>query len=117
MALETIKCLKEIGGFEIIRKEDRPVKSDGSVDWDEYDELRKTKPIAIDDDINTISFRMQKGAIKENGVNGCQVDTLIETAKIIINELNFMYPCVENADALLHLEKALGCLELIKKKE
>ena len=81
MALETLQGVAEIGGFEVLSE--RPKDSKGNVDWDLFDELRKEKPIYIDHDSNMISFRIQDGPIKENGVNGCQVDTLIHAARIM----------------------------------
>jgi len=116
MALETLKDVKEIGGFKILRKAERPLKQDGSgVDWEKYDALKNVIPIAIDDDLNTISFKIQNGPIKEVGVNGCQVDTLIHAAKEIIGSLNAKFPCKENETCIYHLGKALQALEDRKK--
>lgn len=114
MALETLKTVKEIGGFKVMTEEDRVI-TNGKIDWEATDEKRKEYPIAIDFGKNMISFRIQKGAIKKNGVNGCQIDAMIEASRLIIEQLNGMYPCVENENCLLHLKKALGCLELRKK--
>ena len=77
MALETLKGVEEIGGFRVNQfYEDETIKA---VRWNEY--------IEIDHEVNTIKFTIQNGPIKENGVNGCQVDTLIHAAKHIIFEL------------------------------
>jgi hypothetical protein len=54
-----------------------------------------------------ISFRIQNGPIKEVGVNGCQVDTLIEAAKLIVEGLNKQFPCRENSLIITKLEEAL----------
>ena len=62
-----------------------------------------------------VSFRIQDGPIKENGVNGCQVDTLIETARKMITELNIKFPCRENSIAITKLDEALHWLEHRKK--
>ena len=112
MALETLKDVEKIGGYTVLSE--RPKKEDGSVDWDKFDELRKTFPIYVDHDVNMISFRIQDGPIKENGLNGCQVDTLIETAKIIITELNRKFFSNENIRAISYLGNALACLEARK---
>lgn len=105
MALETLKEVKKIGGFEVLS--DRPKKEDGTIDWSLFDEQRKEKPIYVDHDVNMISFRIQNGPIKEVGVNGCQVDTLIEAAKIIIEGLNAKFPCRENSMIITKLDEAL----------
>lgn len=105
MALETLKDVKQIGGFKVLQE--RPKKEDGTVDWNLFDEQRKNEPIYIDHDVNMISFRVQNGPIKENGVNGCQVDTIIEAAKLIIEGLNKNFPCRENAMVITKLDEAL----------
>ena len=113
MALETLKKFKKIGEYEILQ--DRVLNEDGSVNWAETDIARKDKPIYIDHDVNMISFRMQAGPIKEKGVNGCQVDTLILAALYIIEGLNEQYRCRENSIAITKLEEALHRLEDRKK--
>jgi hypothetical protein len=124
MALETLKGVESIDGFKVVRK-----KPD-IMTWPEFDELRKEYPINITDRVNCISFRIQDGPVKENGVNGCQVDTIIETAKLILEGLNeklgkktkkqCLSPeeqvhrkCSINAnnEAIKHLGKALEYLE------
>lgn len=100
MALETLKDVKEIDGFSVGRV--------GTEGWTGH-------RVYINDETNTIGFRIQNGPIKEVGVNGCQVDLLIEAARMIIEGLNEQYPCVENSRALQHLMSALGALH--KRKE
>lgn len=109
MALETLKGIDSIGGFKIIRV--KPAE----MSWDDFDKLRDEFPINITDRMNTVSFKIQNGPIKENGVNGCQVDTLIEAAKIMLEGLNKKFPCFENAAAIDHLGVALSYLEDRKK--
>ena len=108
MALDTLKHLKQIGGFEITRG--KP----SEISWDEFDRARERFPIHITDDKNMISFKIQAGPIKEFGVNGCQVDTLIEAAMIMIDGLNRSFPCDENIMVLAKLESALRWLEIRK---
>jgi len=105
MALETLKGIKEIGGFKIIR-----IKPE-SMTWDEFDSMRDEYPINITDRMNTISFRLQNGPIGQNGVNGCQVDTMIEASMIIIKSLNENFPCKENEKAIEKLTEALFWIE------
>ncbi len=105
MALETIKDVKEIGGFKVVR--DKPQ----GMSWPDFDKMRNEFPINITDKINCISFKIQNGPIKENGVNGCQVDTIIEAAAIIITGLNDKFPCDENEKALNHLASAINSLK------
>lgn len=112
MALETLKDVEEIDGFKVLAE--RPKKEDGSVDWGKFDEMRKEQPIYIDHDVNMISFRIQNGPIKEVGVNGCQVDTLICTAAIILTKLNENFPCKENKAALASLGNAVSWLRTRK---
>ncbi len=109
MALETLRGIEEIGGYKVLVV--RPRKEDGSLDWDLFDEMRKKHPIYIDHAVNMISFRIQDGPIKEHGVNGCQVDTLIHTARIMIQNMNEKFPCRQNELAIEGLNDALGWLE------
>ena len=68
----------------------------------------KTFPyVSIDHNTNTIAFTIQKGPVKENGVNGCQVDNMIHVASVIIEELNAQFPCEENEQCLHYLTAAL----------
>jgi hypothetical protein len=98
MALKTLKGVNKIGGYEITRN-------------NEHDASRH---VLIDDKSNTIAFKIQNGPIKENGVNGCQVDTLIHAAKIILEGLEDIKPCYNNHMAIYCLEEAIGQLDARK---
>ena len=105
MALETLKDVKEIGGYPAIDVNDIP-----EMDVVQFrNQLDKT-PIVIDHDWNVIQFKLQSGPIKESGVNGCQVDTIIEAAKLILEGLNDKFPDPENEMAINKLECALAHL-------
>lgn len=93
MALETLKDVTEIDGFKI-----------GS------DVTDDETPIKINYISNVICFRIQNGPIKENGVNGCQIDTIIQTAAMILQGLDMKFPCEENRHAVTHLMSAIGAL-------
>lgn len=117
MALETLKGIKEIGGFKIVVMDELRAKypekfnDSGSMDYNWFEkEIRPNNFIYVRNDVNSISFTIQNGAVKESGVNGCQVDTLIETAKIMIKKLNEKFTCWENEVAIVYLEEALLAL-------
>ena len=95
MALETLKGVETIGGVPIKR-----------IDW-ERQEGNKDFHIDVSDKANAITFYIQNGPIKENGINGCQVDTMIEAAKLVIERLNTRFPCRENALAITKLDESL----------
>lgn len=57
-------------------------------------------------DVGHISFKKQVGAIKEHGVNGLQIDDLIELSKNIIQSLNEKFPCRENSMVITKLDEA-----------
>jgi len=103
MALETLHGVKEIGGFEV----DHGYTKD-------HQELDEKKYVYVSQDANCIGFKIQNGPIKEVGVNGCQVDTLIEAARLIIEGLNEKFPCQENRRAINGLCYALDALRLRK---
>lgn len=114
MALETLKDVKEIGGFKVINmgklKEAFPemFNESGQMDYKIFErDIRPNSFIYVRDDVNSLSFTIQNGPIKEVGVNGCQVDTIIEAAKLIIEGLNKNFPCRENAMVITKLDEAL----------
>ena len=122
MALETLKGIEEIGGFKVIimdqLRENYPEKFEesGQMNWKWFEnDIRPHNFIYVRQDKNSLSFTIQDGTIKENGVTGCQVDTVIETAKLIIEGLNKKFPCRENAVAITKLDEALMWLERRKK--
>lgn len=118
MALETLNGVTDIGGFAVVvmdeLREKHPEKfnESGAMDykWFEAD-VRPHNFVYVRNDVNSISFTIQNGPIKEKGVNGCQVDTLIHAAKTIIEGLNKKFPCRENSLAITKLEESLHWLE------
>jgi hypothetical protein len=56
---------------------------------------------------SSVKFTIQSGPIKEFGVNGCQIDSVIEWAKIKIEEFNKAFPCRENSIIITKLDEAL----------
>jgi len=96
--LETLADVKELGGFELSKE---LALEDWAKDWDEY--------LHVDLVLNTIAFKLQRGPIKEVGVNGCQVVTILEAAYEIIKGLNKKYPCPQNEDTLHFLGAAIKC--------
>lgn len=62
--------------------------------------------------INPFTIKFQKGPIQEVGVNGCQVEDLLN---IIIDRLQDFqggnFPCIENQQALSHCRTSLEWLE------
>ena len=118
MALETLKGVKEINGHKIIimdeLREKYPEKfnKSGSMDYKWFEkEIRPHHHIYVRHDVNSLSFTIQNGAIKENGHNGCQVDEVIATAKLIIEGLNKKFPCRENSMVVTKLDEALMWLQ------
>ena len=122
MAIETLKGVKEIGGFSLVDmdalRETRPdmFRPDGSMHYHLFEkDIRPFNFIYVRQDVGSISFTLQRGPIQEVGVNGCQVDSLIAVAKFMIESLNQKLSCVENEMAILALKNALGWLESRRK--
>lgn len=61
-----------------------------------------------------VSFQIQDGPIGEVGVNGVQVDAVIEWAKAKVEGFNKAFPCRENSMVVTKLDEAL--LWLIKRR-
>ena len=55
----------------------------------------------------SVTFIGQGGPIKEVGVNGCQIDDIIEFAKDVITVFNQRFPCRENSMIITKLDEAL----------
>ena len=64
------------------------------------------KFVSIDHRENSITFKFQKGTVKENGVNGCAIETLVEVAKELVIKENNEEPSQFNRDAIQGLEAA-----------
>ncbi len=114
MALKTMVGVKEIGGFSVVVMDDlrnthpEMFRPDGSMHYHLFEkEIRPKNFIYIRHDTNSLSFTLQNGPIKENGVNGCQVETVIEAAKIIIEGFNKELPSRENSIVITKLDEAL----------
>lgn len=118
MALETLKDVKKLGQFDVVvmdeLRERYPEKfnESGAMDykWFEAD-IRPHNFVYVRHDVNSLSFTIQNGPVKENGVNGCQVDTVVEAAKTIIEGLNAKFPCRENSMAITKLDECLMWLD------
>jgi hypothetical protein len=65
-------------------------------------------------EVSRVTFQTQSGPIKGFGINGGQIDDIIEWAKEKIEELNKAFPCRENAMVVTKLDEAL--LWLVKRK-
>lgn len=107
MRLETLEGIEEINGFKILnmdllsREPKDLFNESGDPNYFVYAWHKE----------HSLTFVMQSGPIKEVGVNGCQVDTLIHAAKIIIEGLNKKFPCRENSLVITRLEEALFWLD------
>lgn len=122
MALETLKGVTEIGGFPVVVMDDLREKfpekfnESGAMDWAWFEkDIRPTHFIYLRHDKNSLSFTIQNGPIKEYGVNGCQVDTLIAAARLIIFGLDSRFPSEENKTVLRHLDEAYEALKQRKR--
>lgn len=114
MALETLKGVTQLDGETVVIMDELRVKfpekfnESGAMDYKWFEaEIRPNHHIYVRNDVNSIAFTIQNGPIKEHGKNGCQVTALIAAAKKIIEGLNGMFPCRENAMTITKLDEAL----------
>jgi hypothetical protein len=80
-----------------------------NAEWD-TDELHKHALRCIEEDSQDWKDFNAKYGNDYTGVNGCQVDTLIHAALIMLKGLNAKVGCVENDNAINKLEMALHWL-------
>lgn len=114
VALETLIGVKKLDGEDVVvmdeLREKFPEKfnESGAMDykWFEAD-IRPKHHIYVRNDVNSISFTIQNGPIKEVGKNGCQLTALICAAKAMLEGLNAKFPCRENSVTITKLEEAL----------
>jgi len=118
MALETLRGVMDLGGFGIVvmdeLREKFPEKfnESGAMDYKWFEaEIRPKCFIYVRNDVNSIAFTIQNGPVKEFGVNGCQVDQIIEAAKKILEGLNKNVPSRETSSAITKLDEALMWLD------
>ena len=84
----------------------------GAMNWEWFEEfIRPNSFIYLREDKNSLTFNLQKGPIKEVGVNGCQVDTMIAAAHHLICGLDKNFSTKSNREAIGHLKKAYMCLK------
>lgn len=96
MALETLKGIDAINGHPVLR-----------ADWDQPEGHH----IEVNDRCDAITFKIQNGPIKENGVNGCQVDEIISTALLMVKGLNEKFPSEYNVKCMSSLYEAYSWLQ------
>ena len=58
-----------------------------------------------------IDVKFQNGPIKEHGVNGCQVDEVLQLCVEKLQEFNRRLPCRETSLAITKVEEALHWLD------
>lgn len=117
MALETLKGIKKLGGFPVVVMDElrtlHPEKfnESGAMDYKWFEaEIRPHHFIYVRHDVNSISFTLQNGPVKEKGVNGVQVDQLLQAAAVILEGLNKQVPSRETALALTNTQQAIHWL-------
>jgi len=124
MGLETLKGIKKIGEFDVVVMDELretnpelfPPEALGQMNYEAFErDIRPNKFIYLRHDKNSLTFNIQNGPIKEVGINGCDVSTIIEAAKVILEGLNKNFPCRENAVAITKLDEALMWLDKRKK--
>ncbi len=114
MALKTLLGVDKINGETIVCMDDLRIKfpekfnESGSMDykWFEKD-IRPHNFIYVRHDVNSLSFTLQNGPIKEVGKNGCQVTDIIAVALHIVKGLNDEFPSEYNLGTIANLEKAI----------
>ena len=118
MALKTLFNIKKLGGFAVVvmdelrQKFPEKFNESGAMDYKWFEkEIRPTNYIYVRHDVNSISFTIQNGPVKEHGINGCQVDSIVDAAKKILEGLNKELPSRETSMAITKLEEALMWLD------
>ena len=104
-SVEDLKSNKAVGHL-VMTEAERPLDSEGEINWDATDNMRRHKPIMIDNDAEMIGFKMMTKPASEGGT-GCQFTDLIEVALHQLKYLNKKFHCYENDQTINHLDFAL----------
>lgn len=112
--LDQLKDVKHFNGTPVVimdkLREQYPERftETGAMDNKWFEEtIRPKNFIYIREDKNSLAFTLQKGPIKEVGVNGCQVTEIIAAARDILIAMNAKFPCRENACSITKLDEAI----------
>ncbi len=97
MAIEMLKGIESIGGYEVAEVDDQ--------DLCKYDEF-----VVIDPTHQKVCFTLQNGPPQEVGINGCRVETILEVGRSIIHGLNCRVSCRENEEALTKIGETIEWL-------
>lgn len=101
MTVSVLKNVKELHGFGVHHL------------YGEYPNFPEVMPfIMVDHDDQTLSFKIQNGPVKVVGINGCQVDCIVEAAIKMIEGFDAMAPCRENQMAIDGLKFALDAMAI-----
>lgn len=115
MTLETLKDIKKIDGFNVVRYTSNNKKHKG--ERDAYNPYHGDNYVIINDEnddgiqYNSITFNLQNGPIREVGKNGCRIDTLIEAVRAMVTALNKDEPSENYEHVLQDLNGALYYLD------
>jgi hypothetical protein len=99
MTLETLSALTEINGVKIEKTEQEQTQN-----FKHF--------IEVNDKNNTITFKIQNGPTRKNGINGCQIDEIIAIATHILQGLNDKVYSHETNMAIISLTQALLWLRI-----
>lgn len=106
--INSLKDFRRTSRSLTMTNDERPKMEDGSVDWDEFDNMRECYPICIDHEKDMISFKMMTKPASEGGdLRNAQWTDLVETGLEMLKYFNSKFPCRENAITITKLEEAL----------
>ena len=113
MAINSIKDLGRTSRVKLMSNDERPLKENGEIDWDKFDEVREEYPICVDHEKDMISFKMLTKPASEGGdLRNAQLTDLIEVALHMLKYFNEKFPCRENSLSITKLEEALMWQEM-----
>jgi hypothetical protein len=74
------------------------------------EQIKQNKPyskyLVIEPKTSLVQFKLQDGPIQEVGINGCQIDVILEIYLQILKGFNMKFPCRENSITITKIEEA-----------
>jgi len=117
--LEALKGIKVINHENIVDMNALQIehpemfRPDNSMIYHIFEEkIRPFNFIYVRQDVNSLSFTLQRGDRKEVGKNGCRAEDIIEVAMFLLKDQYSKDPCEENSHTLDLLAQALYCQDV-----
>jgi len=116
MSLQTLTGIKEIDGFQVLNeslhlRKNPNDRTPHGINPNVLRMLKEKTFIHVKDSTNEISLTIQHGPVKQFGINGIRIETIIHLAIAVLKMLDRKYPSPHNKAAIVCFESGIKCLK------